>query len=132
MRLVSPQMTDGVDAECRIEHCERATDAGEEKAPDSPHDAVIQKPDHKRPSEPTEYQDRVVPVLPDGNRVNCHARGIFRISVEVRGQKPPAVTMPKAQLCIIGVFLIVAVYMVADMISSPLNGGILQCPGSGD
>ena len=130
MRLVSPQVADRIDAECRIEHGEGAADTGKEEATDSSHDPIVEKADHERGSEPAKHKGCIVPVLPNGDRINRHTRRIFGIGVRVWSQKPPAVAMPEPQSGIIGVFFTVAVSMVAEVISGPLDGGILQGPGT--
>ncbi len=48
VRLPSPQMADGVDAERRIQHGECAAQTGEEKAAYSAHEAVMEKADEER------------------------------------------------------------------------------------
>ena len=132
MWLLSPEMADGIDAEGGIEHSKGATDAGKKETADSPHHSVVKKSDHERGSEPTENEGRIVPMLPYGHRINSHSRGIFSIGVRVWGQKPSAVAMPESHLGIVGIFFTVAVRMVAEMISGPLDGGILEGPRAGD
>jgi len=123
-------MTDGIDTKCRIEHGKGATDTGKEKTADSPCHPVLKKSNHERGGEPAKHKGRIVAVLPNGDRINRHARGIFGIRMRVWGQQPPAVTMPESQLSIVGVFLAVAVRMVTEMISGPFDGGVLQGPRS--
>src|SRR5574341_2501688 len=125
-------MADGIDAECGIEHREGTTDTGKKETADSPHHSVVKKPDHERGSEPAENKGRIVPVLPYGYRIKSHTRGIFGIGVRVWSQEPTAVTMPESQLGIVGIFLAVAVRMVAEMISGPLDGGVLKGPRASD
>ncbi len=48
MWLSAPQMANGVDEKCRIEHGKCASHAGKEETADSTHDAVIEKTNEKR------------------------------------------------------------------------------------
>src|SRR5215510_1441073 len=122
-------MADRINAECRIQHGEGTTDACEEEAAYPPHHPVVEKPDRERGGEPAKDEDCIVPMLPNGHRINRDTRGIFGIGVRVWGHQPSAVAMPESQSGIIRVFLAVAVRMVAKMISGPFDGGVLQSPG---
>ena len=77
MWLLSPQMADGVDEKCRIEHGECASHAGEEKAAYSTHHTVVEKADEKRAGQAGEEQEGVVLVLPDRNGIVRDARRIL-------------------------------------------------------
>jgi hypothetical protein len=68
--LLAPEVADRIDAECRIEHGEGATDPGKEETADSPHHPVVKEPDHERGREPAEHKGCIVSVLPNGDRIN--------------------------------------------------------------
>src|SRR5262249_14864953 len=94
--LASPQMTYGIDAKRGVQHGERATDSSKEEAADSSAEPVVYEPYDKGSSEAAENDDGIVPVLPDGNRIIRHFRCVFGISVYVRCEQPPAVTVPES------------------------------------
>jgi len=130
MWLLSPQMTDGVDTKRRIEHGECASQAGEEKATHSTHEAVVEKADEESAGQTGEDQEWLVLVLPDRNGVVRDARRIFWVGILIGDKKPSAMAMPESPLCIVRVFFLVTMRMMTQMIGRPFDGGILQCPGS--
>ncbi len=132
MRLPSPEMTDGVDKERRIQYGECASDAGEEKTADSAHHTIEEKTDEKCAGQASEEQKGIVFVLPDGNGIVCNSSRIFWVGVSIRNKEPSTVAMPEALLCIVRIFLPVAVRVMAQMISGPFDGGVLERPGTPD
>ena len=132
MWLLSPEMTDGVDEKCRIEHGECASQAGEEKAADSTYHAVEEKADEVSAGQVREEQKGIVLVLPDRDGIVRDARRIFGIGVSVGGKEPSTVAVPEPLLRIIRILLLVTVCVMTQMVGRPFDGGLLQCPGAPD
>lgn len=132
MWLPPPQMADGVDEKCRIEHGECASQAGEEKAADSTHHAVEEKADEESAGQAREEQERIVLVLPYRDGIIRDARRIFWIGVSVGGKEPSTVAMPEPLLRIVRIFLLATVCVMTQMVGRPFDGGVLQCPGTPD
>ncbi len=132
MWLLSPQMADGVDKKCRIEHGECASHAGEEKAAYSTHHTVEEKADEKCAGQTHEEQEGIVFVLPDCNGIIRDARRIFGIGVSIGGKEPSTVAMPEPLLRVVRIFFLVTVRVMAQMIRGPFDGGVLKRPGASD
>lgn len=122
VRLPSPQMANRINAKCRVEHGECAPNAGEEKAADSTHDAVVEKADEKSACQTGEDQERVMLVLPDRNGIVRDARRIFGVGMLIRGKEPSAVAMPESQLRVVRIFDLVAMCVMSQMIGRPFDG----------
>ena len=132
MRLLSPQMADGVDEKRRIENSECAPHAGEEKTPYPAHQTVVEKADEKCTGQAREEQEGIVLVLPDRGGIVRDARCIFGIGVPIDGKEPSAVAMPEPLLCIVRIFFLVTVRVMTQMIGCPFDSGVLKRPGACD
>jgi len=132
MRLLSPQMTDGVDKKRRIKYGECASDTGKEKTADSTHYAVEEKADEKRAGQSREKQEGIVLVLPDRNGIVGNSRRVFWVGEPIGCKEPSTVAMPEPVLRIVGIFLFVTMRVMTHMIGCPLDGGVLKRPGASD
>ena len=95
------------------------------KQPTPPITPLKRKPDEKCAGQAREEQKGVVFVLPDGHGIVCNSRRIFWVGVSIGDKEPSTVAMPEAVLRIVGIFLFVTVRVMTQMISGPLNGGVL-------
>ena len=71
-------------------------------------------------------------MLPDRNGIVCDARRIFGIGMSIGDKEPSAVAVPESLSRIVRIFFLVAVRVMAQMIGSPFDSGILQRPRATD
>lgn len=70
-------------------------------------------------------------MLPHHDRILPKACRVFGVGMALVRPQPSAVAMPKSQLGIIWVGILVAGSVVADVVSPPLKGGVLKRPAAG-
>ncbi len=116
MWLLFPEMADGIDEKCRIEHGECESQAGEEKTADSAHHAVEEKADEKSADQACEEQEEIVRMLPDRDGIIRDASRIFGIGVSVGGKEPSTVVMPEPLLRIERIFFLVIVGVMTRVV----------------
>ncbi len=71
-------------------------------------------------------------MLPHHNWILLEARGIFLVGIALIGKEPSAVTVPEPQLCIVRIGVLVTGSVMANVIGSPLESGVLQGPSPRD
>src|SRR5687768_8046706 len=108
MRLLSPEVADGVNAKCRVKNGKRSPYASQKKASNSTDPSTVKKPYQKRQGQPGKHNRNIVPVLPHDDAVLPQARGIFFVGPRVVVKQPSAVAIPKPPLRIIGIHILVA------------------------
>ena len=123
---MTPDVTDGVDAKGRIENGKGPADPGEKKASDTAHEPALEIADQKREPQSGQHDGRVVPVLPERDRVLHHAACVLQIVVLALAEEPAAVTVPEPELGVIRVRFLIAMRMMAQVIGGPFDRGILQ------
>src|SRR6059036_1544532 len=69
VRLRSPEVTDGVDAEGGVEDKKDTGHPGEQKATYSAHPSSVEEPHHKRERQTGEDDLNIIPVLPHDDRI---------------------------------------------------------------
>ena len=121
VRLLSPKMADGINAKGRVEDRKGSTNTCEEETSDSADPIAIQQPNEKRQGQARDHDGNIVSVLPHHDAVLSQTRGIFVVGPWIVIKQPPAVAIPKSPLRIVGVQILIAVRVVADMVGRPFE-----------
>jgi len=132
MGLTAPDVTNGIDAKGGVQDRKGSSYAGEQKASDAADQPVCHEADHKCQREAAKYDECVVFMLPDGHRILRDAGGILHVIILPFREEPAAMAMPESQLCVVGIAFLIALGMVAKVVSGPLDGTVLQRPCSCD
>ena len=64
VRLIAPQMADGIDAECGVQDEEGPAQTGQEKASQSADPSAIERPDRQRNGQTGQNDQHVIAMLP--------------------------------------------------------------------
>ena len=132
MGLAPPEMTDGIDTECGIQHRKRTSDAGEQKATDPAHPSVDQQPCNEWKRQSGQHYGYIVAGLPHHDRILSQPQRILFVGIAVRDKQPSAMTMPESSLRIVWITRLIALRVMPKMVRSPFQHGILKRPSSGD
>jgi len=116
MRLVAPQVTNGINAKRRIQNKKRSPDSGEQETSQPPDPAVVQQSHHEGEREAGKDNGDIITMLPHHYRVLFEFSGIFIVFIGIYPEQPATMTMPKSSLSIVGIFFLVAPGMMADMV----------------
>ena len=125
-------MTNGVDAEGRVEDEEDTSHPGEQKAAQSAHPPSVEVPHHKREPQTGEDDQSVIPVLPHNDRVFAQFGFVDLIPMRRFLENPSAMAVPETFGRVVGVLLLVAPCMVPDVIRAPSQRRVLERPPTDD
>ena len=74
----------------------------------------------------------VVLMLPENDRIAAQPDLVFADAIRRCIEEPPAVTVPESPRCIVGVFVRVRAGVMADVVCTPDQCRVLQCPSAGN
>lgn len=130
--LTSPQVTDGIDAERRVQHQKDPPDTGQQEATHAAYPAVVGVSHEKRQRQTGQDDGDVPAVLPHHHAILAQPGRVSFGLVRAFREDPAAVAVPESSRRVVGVYLLVHARMVPSMIGAPFQRRVLQRPAARD
>ena len=71
-------------------------------------------------------------MLPENDRIAAQPDLVFADAIRCSIEEPTTVAVPESPRCIVGVFVRVRAGVMADVVCTPNQRRVLQCPSAGD
>ena len=130
--LASPQMTDGIDAERRVQHQKDPASTGQQETAHAADPAIVQIPYEKRQRQSGQKKGDIPAVLPHHNTVLAQPGHVSFGPVRAFHEEPDAVAIPESFRRVVGILLLVHARMVPSMIGAPFQRRVLHRPTARD